>query len=257
MSWNPLKLRRFFTRQKPRVIGRFGRTLRWTLRVFLLLLAIDVFYLAHIWPDWSALGHGKVPRSLFMQRYQDQRKQDRRLPVLQWQPVSLRAIPRHVRHAAIAAEDARFYSHSGIDLQAFWEAMESNLDRMEFRYGGSTISQQTVKNLFLSPSRNPLRKWHELILTVAMELKLRKSRILEIYLNVAEFGEGIYGVEAAAWHYWRKPVSELSPWEAAQLAACLPSPKKDNPQTQTRRFLNRSQKVYGFLRHWLEEYPPG
>lgn len=152
-----------------------------------------------------------------------------------------------MRRAAIVAEDARFYQHQGFDLAAFQEAMDHNLENMELRYGASTISQQTVKNLFFSASRNPLRKWHELIFTLAMEHQLSKRRILEIYLNIAEFGIGVYGVEAAARHYWGIPAAMLSQRQAAALAACLPSPKKHNPVTRSRRHLERTRKILRYM----------
>jgi monofunctional biosynthetic peptidoglycan transglycosylase len=145
--------------------------------------------------------------------------------------------------AIIVAEDSRFYSHSGIDLEALKAAMEYNLSEKRFVYGGSTISQQTVKNIFLSPSRNPLRKWHELMLTIGMERNLSKKRILELYLNVAEFGRGIYGVEAAARFYWGIPASNLSAKQAIQLAATLPSPVNHNPGSRTSVFNNRVARI--------------
>ncbi len=145
--------------------------------------------------------------------------------------------------ALIVAEDARFYSHSGIDIEAIQSAMETNLSEKRFAYGGSTISQQTVKNIFLSSSRNPLRKWHELLLTIGMERNLSKKRILELYLNVVEFGRGIYGVEAAARYYWGKSASRLSVKQAIELAATLPSPVKHNPDTRTRDFKRRVKKI--------------
>ena len=145
--------------------------------------------------------------------------------------------------AIVVAEDARFYEHSGIDMEALQAAMEYNLSEKRLVYGGSTISQQTVKNIFLSASRNPLRKWHELLLTIGMERNLTKKRILELYLNVAEFGRGVYGVEAAARYYWGIPASRLSANQAIQLAATLPSPVAHNPDTKTRFFNKRVRKI--------------
>ena len=113
--------------------------------------------------------------------------------------------------------------------------------------GGSTISQQTVKNLFLDASRNPLRKWHELVLTVGMERALSKRRIVEIYLNIAEFGRGIYGVDAAARFYWGISASELTERQSIELAATLPSPIGHNPATRTRSFQNRVRKMQRYL----------
>ena len=128
-------------------------------------------------------------------------------------------------------------------MDALQSAMEYNLSEKRFVYGGSTISQQTVKNIFLSSSKNPLRKWHELVLTIGMERNLTKKRILELYLNVAEFGRGIYGVDAAARHYWGIPASKLSARQAIQLAATLPAPVNHNPVTKTDFFNKRVEKI--------------
>lgn len=223
---------------------RYSRYLRWGFRLGLLLLALDAFYLVHIWPDWEQFGQGPVAKSRFIQRYEARRQQDSSLPPLRWQPVPLSRVPQYVQRAVIVGEDARFYSHQGFDLIAFREAMSSNLQAGRLKYGASTLSQQTVKNMYLSASRNPLRKWHELILTIGMEFKVTKKRILMTYLNIAEFGEGIYGVEAAAQYYWGSSVAELNDWQAAQLAACLPSPVKHNPATRTTRFLARAETIY-------------
>ncbi len=221
--------------------------LRWTVRLALILLAADLFYLALIWPDWKTVAAGPVPKSNFIREYEERRAGDRSMPRLQWQAVPLARIPRHVVRAVILAEDARFYQHSGFDLVAFKEAMNYNLNEGRFAFGASTISQQTVKNVFLSSARNPLRKWHELILTWGMEQHLTKRRILELYLNVAEFGPGVYGVQAAARAYWGRDVSTLSLDQAVELAASLPSPARHNPATRTPQFEKRARKIYGRL----------
>jgi len=226
--------------------ARSRRTLRWLLRILLVLLVVDLVYLATIWPDWKVLAQGPVPKSNFMRTYED-KQANRDWPRLQWQAVTLAKIPRHMLRAAIVAEDSRFYVHSGFDLAAIKEALDYNFERGEFLVGASTISQQTVKNLFLSASRDPLRKWHELVLTFGLEQNLRKSRILELYLNVAEFGRGIYGVQAAARVYYGVDAADLTLAQAAELAATLPSPIKNNPQTRTERFQRRAQRIYDLM----------
>lgn len=220
--------------------------MRWTLRILLVLLVLDLIYLAMIWPDWKTLARGPVPKSNFMQLY-EAKQANRDWPKLRWQPVPLAKIPRHMLRAAIVAEDSRFYTHSGFDLIAIKEALDYNIGRGELAIGASTISQQTVKNLYLSASRNPMRKWHELILTFGLEQNVRKSRILELYLNVAEFGRGIYGVQAAARAYYGIDVEALGLEQAAELAATLPSPVKQNPAFRTERFLRRSQRILDLL----------
>jgi monofunctional biosynthetic peptidoglycan transglycosylase len=221
----------------------------WLFRLAVIAVLADVFYLTTLWPDWDKIAEGPIPRSNFIERYEAEAEADPSAPRLRWYPVPLRWIPHHVRRAVIVAEDARFYEHNGIDLTAMKEAMDYNLEQGEIRYGASTISQQTVKNLFLSASRDPLRKWHELVLTLGMEAKLKKSRILAIYLNDAEFGPGIYGVEAAARHYWGMSVRNLNQAQAVELAATLPSPRKDNPATRSRSFLHRLAKIRGWLEY--------
>ncbi len=237
----------FSKRRRPSRFGVYARYIRWGIRLGLVLIALDLFYLFHIWPDWQAFNQGPIAKSRFIEGYETRRKSDNTLPRLRWQPVPLRLIPKKVQRAVIVAEDARFYSHKGFDVIAFREAMDYNLQKGKMKYGASTLSQQTVKNMFFSASRNPLRKWHELIFTLGMEFNVSKKRILETYLNIAEFGKGIYGVEAAAQYYWGRNITNLNRWQAAQLAATLPSPVKHNPATRTRVFMQRAQRIYQWM----------
>jgi len=135
------------------------------------------------------------------------------------------AISRHMPLAVIAAEDQLFAEHSGFDMEAIEKALDHNARGKRVR-GGSTISQQVAKNLFLWQGRSWLRKGLEAWYTVLIEAMWPKQRIVEVYVNVAEFGDGIYGAQAAARSYWRKDASALSAAEAARLAAVLPSPKR-------------------------------
>lgn len=135
------------------------------------------------------------------------------------------AIPDVARRAVIAAEDQKFYDHRGFDLDAIEQAMRDNSQRSRPR-GASTISQQLAKNLFLWPGGGLFRKGLEAGITVLIELLLPKPRILDLYLNVAEFGPGVYGIEAGARHHFGKPARQLTAREAAQLAAVLPSPRR-------------------------------
>ena len=223
--------------------SRLGLIWRWSWRLVALLVLVDMAYLAVIWPDWSNYQSGPVETSNFIDRYQSGRQENPEWPSLRWNPVPLESIPEHMMRAVVVAEDSRFYEHKGIDVEAFKEAMQHNWSERRMVYGASTISQQTVKNLFLSPSRSPLRKWHELVITLGMERNLSKQRILELYLNVAEFGRGIYGVDAAARYYWGVPIYRLDKRHAIELAATLPSPVKHNPLTQTRSFQRRVAKI--------------
>ncbi len=232
----------FFRKIPVRVL----RVLHWTLRILLLLLVIDLIYMAVIWPDWKKYAGGPVPKSGFIELY-EAKQAEHGWPRLYWQPVALATIPRHMVRAVIVAEDSRFYEHSGFDLIAIKEALNFNWRQGEFLIGASTISQQTAKNLFLSPSRDPLRKWHEVLLTWGLERNARKSRILELYLNVAEFGRGVYGVQAAARTYYSIDAADLTLEQAAELAATLPSPVKNNPATRTERFQKRTQRIQEWL----------
>jgi monofunctional biosynthetic peptidoglycan transglycosylase len=142
-------------------------------------------------------------------------------------------ISLNLKRAVIAAEDQKFLDHDGFDVDAIHQAYEKNARSGRIRRGGSTISQQLAKNLFLSSPRTYLRKAHEAVITLMIESLLGKRRILEIYLNVVEWGDGIYGAEAAAQHYFGEAAADLEPEEAARLAAMLPSPRDytDNPST--------------------------
>jgi monofunctional biosynthetic peptidoglycan transglycosylase len=146
------------------------------------------------------------------------------------------AISLHVKRAVVVAEDIRFFAHQGVDLEEVEDALEQAVERRALPRGASTITQQLAKNLWLSPSRSPLRKVREAILAWQLERTLSKRRILELYLNVAEFGPGLYGTEAAARRYFGKPAAELGPLEAAQLAASLPNPRSWHPGSQSRAY---------------------
>lgn len=217
--------------------------LRWLFAAVAVLLVVDAFYLAHIWPDWGRLAHGPIPKSRFIRDYEQARRSHPGWPALRWHPVPLSQIPSYVGRAAIIAEDARFYEHRGFDFAAIKDAFDYNLDRGKVVYGASTIDQQTAKNLFLRRSRDPVRKWHETVLTFFMERHLSKRRILELYLNIAEFGRGVYGVAAAAETYWHEPISAVTPAQAAELAATLPSPEHSNPRTRSRYFVQHNAKI--------------
>jgi len=144
-----------------------------------------------------------------------------------WVPLS--SVSRNLRNAVIAAEDPHFYKHHGLDFYAIWLGLKENLIKGRIAYGASTITQQLMKNLYLSPARNPFRKWHEAILAVRVERCVSKDRILELYLNEIEWGEAIYGIEAASARYFGKPASALDPAESAMLAAMIPNPVARNP----------------------------
>lgn len=147
--------------------------------------------------------------------------------------VPLKKISRNMINAALAAEDGRFFSHPGIDWRALERAYQRNRHAGKVRLGGSTITMQLAKNLYFSTERSFIRKAKEAILALRLEKELPKKRILEIYLNIIELGNGIFGVEAASQSYYHKPASTLTKDEAARLAAIIPSPRKHHPFDQT------------------------
>ena len=223
-------------------MGPRGKRWRSRLRVaaalLLVVIAIDAIWLRWQWPDWDKVARGPVPASRFMRDWE--RTSGKRA---KWRPVALGTLPPSLPRAVTIAEDSRFWGHAGFDVEALREAWSENVSRGRVAFGGSTISQQTAKNLFLTPSRTPIRKWHEVVLTWGLERNVTKKRILEIYLNDAELGSGLFGVEAAAQTYYAIPASALSDEQAVELAATLPSPRKHNPETRTRAWQRRVTKI--------------
>jgi monofunctional glycosyltransferase len=158
--------------------------------------------------------------------------------------ISSERISPHLVRTVICGEDPRFWEHRGVDGRAMWEALKEDWRQRRLLRGGSTIDQQLAKNLFLSSSKNPLRKVQEIIVAVEMERFLGKKRILEIYLNVIEWGDGIYGAEAAAQHYFNSSASSLTLEQAAYLAAIIPGPRGAyNPVQYPRRVQHRAWRI--------------
>ncbi|HRW68246.1 monofunctional biosynthetic peptidoglycan transglycosylase, partial [Lentimicrobium sp.] len=156
--------------------------------------------------------------------------------------VKLRDISPHMVQAVVAAEDNNFMKHHGFDLEAIKKARELNKKRKN-KLGASTISQQTAKNVFLWPDRTWLRKGLEVYFTGLIEIFWGKRRIMEVYLNVIEMGDGIYGVEKAAGKYYRKPASDLNRAEAAMIAAVLPNPRRWSPAAPTAYIQRKQQRI--------------
>ena len=212
--------------------------------ISLLLLSIVYYF---IFPDVSKLKKENPKKTSFMEyREEGWQKKGKRIEIKQtWIPFS--RISPYLVKAVLIAEDDKFWKHEGFDFEAIEKAVEKDIKQKKFKFGGSTISQQLAKNLYLSPSKNPIRKIKEAILTWRIEKTLSKKRILELYLNVAEWGEGIFGIGAASFHYYGKPASELSPEEAARLASVLPNPRKYNPTGTSRYVANRSRIIYNIM----------
>lgn len=205
--------------------------------VSLLLLAVLAFQAA-TWPDVRALAERNPRTTAFIERYRAERRARGEPEQPFWVPVSYERISVQLKRAVVAAEDLEFFSHRGFSSAELGRALRQALERLEVPRGASTITQQLAKNLWLSPSRSPVRKLKEAVLTRQLEQHLSKRRILELYLNVVEFGPGMYGAEAAAREYFGKPAAELTEHEAAQLAAGLPRPAAWHPGRDSRAYLS-------------------
>ncbi|KAF0813974.1 Biosynthetic peptidoglycan transglycosylase [Andreprevotia sp. IGB-42] len=149
-------------------------------------------------------------------------------------------ISPNLKRALVASEDAKFLDHDGFDWEGIQTAWEKNLKKGRIVAGGSTISQQLAKNLFLSSRRTPWRKAEEAIITVMLEAVMDKRRIFELYLNVIEWGNGVFGAEAAARHYYKVPASQLSAAQAARLAAMVTNPRYYDAHRSDRRLLRKA-----------------
>ncbi len=222
------------------------RLFRLLLAVVLVAAILDLGMLTARWFSMSHLTRGPVPKSRFILTYLRQRTV-RRWPPLRWQPVALLAIPPALRAAAVLGEDGTFYENDGFDPRSIIWAARYDWRARRIVFGASTITQQTAKNLFLSPSRTFFRKGNEALLTIALDHLLTKDRILEIYLDDAEMGRGVYGVAAASRYYFGKPVAALTVRESAELAATLPDPDGSNPATRSRYFRARTAKLMRLL----------
>lgn len=193
-------------------------------RIGCLILLVAAGFAAYQWLTWPDVGElaARNPRSTaFIDDYRGSRPRD---APFDWRWVSYDRISTNLKRAVLVSEDIDFFSHNGFAVAELEQAVRDTVLDGEPLRGASTLSQQLVKNLWLSPSRNPWRKVKEALLTYQLERKLTKHRILEIYLNVAEFAPGVYGAEAAALHGYRRSAAALTEKQAAELAACLPSP---------------------------------
>jgi len=203
-----------------------GKSLkRWVWRLTLVLASAVLLYqlwiLSHI-VYWNFYNPSS---SAFMQERLDVMQKKKPEAVLQYQWVPYEKISPHLKRAIIAAEDGKFLQHEGFDFEAIQKAYEKNLEKGKFVRGGSTISQQLAKNLFLSGRKTPWRKIEEAIITLMLENVMSKRRILEIYLNKIEWGNGVFGAEAASRYYYGVSASALTSKQAARLAAMVPSPR--------------------------------
>jgi monofunctional glycosyltransferase len=218
------------------------RVLRW---VGLVAVAIAAWlgWEAWTWPDVGALSRRAPATTAFIERWRVAQRSAGRDDRVDRRWVGYMAISPSVKLAVLVAEDINFFSHHGFDSGEIRKALGQAVEDLEFPRGASTISQQLAKNLWLSPSRDPLRKAREAILTWQLERTLGKRRLLELYLNVVEFGPGIWGVESASRRYFGKAAADLDDDEAAWLAASLPSPATWHPGATSAAYRRHADRV--------------
>ena len=199
-----------------------GRWLKWAV-----LGVIGLFLVWQLWLlGWVLLwGWVNPGETRFMEIRLAELRQKNPEAQLKQQWVPYERISAHLKRAIIAAEDAKFVDHEGFDWEGMQKAMEKNQKKGRFVAGGSTISQQLAKNLFLTPTKSYFRKAEEAIITLMLENLWSKRRILEVYLNVIEWGNGVFGAEAAARHYYNASAAQLGPEQAARLAGMVPNPR--------------------------------
>jgi len=230
---------------------RKSNTPRRMVRVIVMLIVAVGFPLGGValyWmatmPDVSVLARTN-PTTTALIRAWKQEHSRRMKPEWVWVPLS--RISPHLQRAVIVAEDASFFQHEGFDWEGIRYAAVKDFEAGAFKKGGSTITQQLAKNLYLSTEKTFLRKAQEALITRELERQLTKKRILELYLNVAEWGRGVYGAEAAARHHFGKSALELTAEEAALLAAILPAPAHYDPLRATRYLSIRQQQILRWM----------
>jgi monofunctional biosynthetic peptidoglycan transglycosylase len=223
-----------------------GKIFRYT--IFLLFIAIlGQIALYLFYPPISYLKRVNPKKTAFMEYREKQwEREGKKKKILhKWVPLS--RISPYVVKAVIIAEDDKFWRHEGFDYDAIQKALQKDLKKKTFSAGGSTISQQLARNLFLSPEKNIMRKLKEAIITWRLERILPKRRIIELYLNCAEWGDGIFGIEAAANRYFGKSAADLTALEGARLAAILPNPLKFSPLSEAGYAAKRAEKIYQIM----------
>ncbi len=225
-----------------------GKTRRRLVRAALAVSAAGFAVLAYVYltlPDVRVLAATNPSSTAFMERRAVEAAREGRTTrrVQQWVPYS--RISQSLKRAVLVAEDAAFWEHEGIDVVQIRESIQASWEQGRPIRGASTITQQLAKNLYLSPSRDPLRKLRELVIARRLEAALPKARIFEIYLNVIEWGDGIWGADAAARTYFGIPASALNVEQAALLAGAIINPRLHNPARPTKRLLQRQRMILG------------
>ena len=226
--------------------SRLRRALTWALRLGLLGIGVWLLYEAWRFPDFTSLQKKNPDTTAFMRLREEEAQAAGKTLKIDQRWVSLSRISGHLQRAAVAAEDARFFEHEGFDREAIEDAIDDYREGKKLR-GASTISQQLVKNLWLGPERSLPRKAREAAYTYFLERRLSKERILEVYLNVAEWGPGTFGAEAASRRHFGVAAADLTPMQACLLAAALPSPLKRNPGRPSPYLERRARRLLRFI----------
>lgn len=195
-------------------------------------------------PDVSRLRAGWPDTTSYMRLRVRQARDAGRQLELRYRPVPLERVPERLRRAVLVSEDAAFYGHWGVDLHEVEAALREAWRRGRAPRGASTITQQLARNLYLTPERSLSRKFREAVIALRLEAELSKRRILELYLNVIELGDGVFGVQAGSTRYFGRPVGRLTRRQAAELAATIPAPRTHNPATRTAEFAWRADLIY-------------
>ena len=222
-------------------------------RLFQIALLLLIAWIAWEWitfPNTAKLAKENPATTAFMEQRKSELRDAGKSDSLLYTFVRYDRISPYLRRGVLVAEDNDFYQHGGVDVKAMKEAIQRDWEKGKVTRGGSTITQQLAKNLYLSPSRNPLRKVKEYFLARSLERNLTKKRILELYLNVVEMGERVYGAEAASQFYFHHSAASLSPPQAALLAGCLPNPRIMNPGAPNKRLRWRQRMILSRMRRW-------
>ena len=224
----------------------FGTAITFLRKAVFVIAAAGFALLAYVWmtvPDVRPLKTTNPSTTAFMELRAEEARASGREPKRSQRWIAYSHISKDLQRAVLVAEDDAFWQHEGVDFDQLQESLQRDWAQGRFVRGGSTITQQLAKNLYLSPSKNPLRKLRELVIARRLEAELKKARILELYLNVIEWGDGIWGAEAAARTYFGTSAANLGPAESALLAAAIINPRILNPARPTARLLRRQQLI--------------
>ncbi len=232
----------------PKPPRRWGRIARRVIELGTIVVALGALGLWCSVPNTGKLATENPTSTAFIDLRREQAEDAGKKLKLAWQWRPLARISRYLRAAVVYAEDYNFYRHDGVDWDAIEHAVQADWNKGAMAIGGSTITQQLAKNLYLSPKRSVFRKLREILIAYALEAHLSKTRILELYLNIVEWGDGVFGAEAAARRWFGHSAQSLSPGEAARLAIALPNPIQRAPNVHTAELVKKAVRIIRMLR---------